>query len=69
MVTRNANGHWSFGADQLLEGSTPPTSTPLLVEKIDADSGNFHMPSIHTAARPSGVSKSARKTARWAAVK
>ena len=69
LVTRNANGHWSFGADQLLEGSTPPTSTPLLVEKINTDAGNFHLTVNLTAARPSGVSKSARKTARWAAVK
>jgi hypothetical protein len=43
VVTRNANGHWSFGADQLFEGSTPPTSSPLLVEKINTDAGSFHI--------------------------
>jgi Tol biopolymer transport system component len=41
VATRNANGYWSFGADQLFEASTSPTSTPLLVEKINTDSGTF----------------------------
>jgi hypothetical protein len=41
VATKNANGYWSFGADQLFEASTPPTSTPLLVEKINTDSGTF----------------------------
>jgi DNA-binding beta-propeller fold protein YncE len=41
VATRNANGHWSFGADKLFEASTPPTTTPLLVEKINTDSGHF----------------------------
>jgi hypothetical protein len=41
VATRNANGYWSFGPDQLIEASTPPISTPLLVEKINTDSGTF----------------------------
>ena len=41
VATRNANGYWSYGADQLFEASTPPTSTPLLVEKINTDAGTF----------------------------
>ena len=41
VVTRNANGSWSYGPDQLFEASTPPTSTPLLVEKVNTDAGNF----------------------------
>ena len=41
VATRNANGYWSYGADQLFEASTPPTSTSLLVEKINTDAGTF----------------------------
>jgi len=42
VVTRNSNGYWSYGPDHMVEASTAPTSSPLLVEKINTDAGHFH---------------------------
>ena len=42
VATRNANGHWSFGADQLFEASTPRPPRPCWSKRSTRTPGHFH---------------------------
>ncbi len=43
VVAKNANEQWSYGADRRFEGSTPPTSTPIVVDRVNTDGARFNL--------------------------
>jgi hypothetical protein len=40
-AAKNADGYWTYGADQFFEGSTPPTSPAVLVDRVNTDGARF----------------------------
>jgi hypothetical protein len=41
VVAKNANGIWGYGADRTFEASTPPTASPILIDRINTDGARF----------------------------
>jgi len=41
VVAKNGNEQWSYGADRTFEASTPPTSSAVLVDRVNTDGARF----------------------------
>ncbi|HEY7257268.1 MAG TPA: hypothetical protein VH476_11375 [Solirubrobacterales bacterium] len=41
VVAKNANNHWSYGADRIFEASIAPSATPVVVDKVNTDGARF----------------------------
>jgi hypothetical protein len=41
VVAKNANNHWSYGADRIFEASLAPLATPVIVDRVNTDGARF----------------------------
>ncbi len=41
VASRNADGYWSYSSDRSFEASTPPTLTPVVVDRVNTDGARF----------------------------
>jgi hypothetical protein len=41
VAAKNANNHWSYGADRVFEASLAPSATPIIVDRVNTDGARF----------------------------